>query len=156
MSVGGSIAVARVHLSALWILPAVVLAFASVCADMVAMLGHDPIGIWTILPAGPVHGHWLGVEVSSVALFMTAVALVRRKPLGFVLAMTAMIAAMVVHGLFLHHPIAATIAGLLTVVLFATRDRYGVASDAHAARLAFALAGAAWALVVGTWVIAIA
>jgi len=145
----------RTRLSAVWILPAVVLAFASVCADMVAMLGHDPIGIWTILPAGPVHGHWLGVEVSSVALFMTAVALIRRKPLGFVLAMTAMIAAIVVHGLFLRHPIAATVAAALAILLFATRERYGVASDAHGARLAIVLVTIAWVVVVGAWVVAV-
>jgi lysylphosphatidylglycerol synthetase-like protein (DUF2156 family) len=145
----------RVRLSAVWILPAVVLAFASACADLVAMLGHDPIGIWTVLPAGPVHGHWLGVEVSSVALFMTAVALIRRKPLGFVLATIAMIAAIVVHGLFLRHPIAATVAAALAIVLFATRERYGVASDAHGARLAIVLVTIAWGVVVGAWVVAL-
>ena len=148
-------AIARLRPS-VWVLPAVVLAFASLCADMVAMLGRDPLGIWAIIPAGPVHGHWIGVEISSVALFMTAVALIRRKPLGFVLATIAMVAAVVVHGLFLHHPIAATIAGLLLVVLFFTRDRYGVATDAHAARIALGLTVAACALVVGAWLIAIA
>ena len=148
-------AIARLRPS-LWILPALVLAFASLCADMVAMLGRDPLGIWAIIPAGPVHGHWIGVEISSVALFMTAVALIRRKPLGFVLATIAMVAAVVVHGLFLHHPIAATIAGLLLVVLFFTRDRYGVATDAHAARIALGLTVAACALVFGAWLIAIA
>jgi len=155
MSATRSIDVARSRLSALWILPAVVLAFASVCADMVAMLGHDPIGIWTLLPAGPVHGHWLGIEVSSVALFMTAVALIRRKPLGFVLAMIAMVAAIVVHGLFLHHPIAASVAAVLAIVLFVTRERYGVASDAHGARLAIILATIAWTMVAGAWIVAL-
>ncbi len=147
-------AIARLR-SALWILPAVAFALASLSADMVAMLGRDPIGIWSVLPAGPVHGHWLGIEISSVALFMTAIAMIRRKPLGFVLAMIALIAAIVVHGLFLHHPVAATVAALLAAVLFVTRDRYGVASDVHGARFAIGLAGAAWALVTGAWVIAI-
>lgn len=153
MNAVGRLSVLRRSLGSIWIVPALVLAFASVCADMVAMVGRDPIGIWTVLPAGPVHGHWLGVEVSSVALFMTAVALIRRKPLGFVLAMVAMIAAIVVHGLFLHHPIAATVAVALAVVLFVTRDRYGVASDAHGARLAIALAAVAWIVVIGAWIV---
>jgi phosphatidylglycerol lysyltransferase len=143
----------RDPLGSIWILPALVLAFASVCADMVAMLGRDPIGIWTLLPAGPVHGHWLGVEVSSFALFMTAVALIRRKPLGFVLAMIAMIAAVVVHGVFLHHPVAASVAAALAIVLFTTRDRYGVASDAHGARIAVILAALAGIVVLGAWIL---
>ena len=143
----------RERMDSIWIVPALVLAFASVCADMVAMLGHDPIGVWTLLPAGPVHGHWLGVEVSSFALFMTAVALIRRKPLGFVLAMIAMVAAVVVHGVFLHHPIAASVAAALAIVLFATRDRYGVASDAHGAWIAVVLASLAWIVVLGAWIL---
>lgn len=145
----------RAALGSIWIVPALVLAVASICADMVAAVGHDPIGIWAVLPAGPVHGHWLGVEISSVALFMTAVALVRRKPLGLVLAMIAMVAAIVVHGLFLHHPIAATVATALAVVLFATRDRYGVASDARGARLAVLFAAVAWVVVIVAWFVAL-
>src|SRR6476660_4539032 len=86
---------------------------------------------------------------------MTAVALIRRKPLGFVLAMVAMVAAIVVHGLFLHHPIAATVAAALAIVLFATRERYGVASDAHGARLAIILATTAWVVVAGAWIVAL-
>jgi len=143
----------RDRMGSIWILPALVLAFASVCADMVAMFGHDPIGVWALLPAGPVHGHWLGVEVSSFALFMTAVALIRRKPLGFVFAMVAMVAAVVVHGVFLHHPVAASVAAALAIVLFATRHRYGVASDAHGARIAAVLAALAWIVVLGAWVL---
>src|SRR6185436_2259780 len=42
----------RDRMGSIWILPALVLAFASVCADMVAMFGHDPIGVWALLPAG--------------------------------------------------------------------------------------------------------
>lgn len=145
----------RERLGTVWLAPAIVLAFASVCADLVAMLGRDPIGIWNVLPAGPVHGHWLGVEISSVALFMTAVALIRRKPLGFVLAMIVMVAAIVVHGLFLHHPIAATVAAALAVVLFATRDRYGVASDAHAGPIAVLFAAVALVVVVAAWFVAL-
>ena len=119
--------------------PIVVLVLCSVSSDMVAMFGRDPIGIWRLLPAGPVSGDVLSAEVSSTAFLLIATALARRKRVGFWMALAAMTTALVVQGATLGHPIAAGLAILVATILVATRDRYRVGTGRRAARLAIGL-----------------
>ena len=63
--------------------PAIVLILCSASADLVAVVGGDPLGIWQVLPAGPVAGDWLSAELSSVAFLLIGIALLRRKRAGF-------------------------------------------------------------------------
>ncbi|HYL40439.1 MAG TPA: hypothetical protein VET90_03955, partial [Candidatus Binatus sp.] len=70
---------ARFLSAALTSLPALVFLVASTSADLVAATGHDPIGIWQVLPAGPVAGSWINAEVSSTALLLIAISLARAK-----------------------------------------------------------------------------
>jgi hypothetical protein len=121
------------------LLPATAFLIASVSADLVAVVGHDPIGIWTILPAGPVAGGWLNAELSSTALLMVAIVLYRAKQAGFWLALASLSGAFVVQGVLRHHPIAAALALVAAVILVATRDRYDVQAGRNEVRIALCL-----------------
>jgi len=121
--------------------PAGVLLLCSFAADEVAVAGRDRLGIWGLLPAGPVGGNWLTAELSSVALFLLAIALARAKRVGFWLALAAMGGAVVVQGIQLHHPVAAAAAVAVGLLLIATRSRYDVATPDRETLVAGALVG---------------
>jgi phosphatidylglycerol lysyltransferase len=110
------------------LVPAAVLLVCSVSSDMVALTGGDPIGIWGVLPAGPVAGDWVNAEVSSTAFLLVAIALFRAKRLGFWMALAMITAGLVVQGATLDHP-ASMVAGVVVgAILVATRSRYRVGS----------------------------
>lgn len=126
-------------LDAVALVPAVVLAVSAFSADLVAITGHDVFGVWAFLPVGPVSGDWFPVEVSSTGLLLLAIALVRRKPLGFWLALAAMAGALAVRVPWSNQPVAAAAAMAMALILIATRGRYRVASGARAMHLAVGL-----------------
>ncbi len=119
--------------------PAAALVLCSVSSDMVAMLGGDPLGIWRLLPAGPVAGDWVSAEVSSTAFLLVGISLARGKRLGFWMALAMMAGALVVQGASLDHPVSAGTALAIAVILVATRGRYNVGTSRREARLAGAL-----------------
>jgi lysylphosphatidylglycerol synthetase-like protein (DUF2156 family) len=121
------------------LLPATAFLVAAVSADLVAVFGHDPIGIWSILPAGPVAGGWLNAELSSTALLMIAILLYRAKKAGFWLALASLAGAFIVQGLLHHHPAAAALAMLAAGILAATRERYDVQAGRTELRIAVSL-----------------
>lgn len=135
------------------LLPATAFLVASVSADLVAVVGHDPIGIWSILPAGPVAGGWLNVELSSTALLMLAIVLYRAKQAGFWLALASLSGAFVVQGLLHHHPIAAGLALVAGGILVATRERYDVQAGRTEVRIALCLLGLGAIAAVGATVV---
>lgn len=133
------------------LLPAGVLVACSFAADEVAIAGRDPFGVWSLLPAGPVAGSWIAAELSSVALFLLAVALARGKRIGFWLALAAMLGAVVIQGVQLHHPIAAATAVGLAILLLGTRGRYDVETGGRDGVLAAGLVlTAGTAVAIGT------
>jgi phosphatidylglycerol lysyltransferase len=106
--------------------PAILLILCSVSADLVAMFGGDPLGLWQILPAGPVTGDWLSDELSSTAFLLIGLALLRRKRAGFWLGLSIAAGALLVQGVDLDHPVSAVTAAALAAILLATRHRYDV------------------------------
>ena len=129
------------------LVPALVLVLCSVSADEVAITGGDPLGMWRILPAGPVAGDWVSAEVSSIALFLLAIAVARGKRLGFWLGLLAMAGAVVVQGGRLGHPIAAVAAVGVAGLLVLTRRRYDVATSQRETVLVIGLLAAGGLLV---------
>ena len=129
--------------------PAIVLILCSVSADLVAVFGGDPLGIWQVLPAGPVAGDWLSAELSSVAFLLIGIALLRRKRAGFWLGLAVAGGALVVQGASLDHPVSGVAAGVLAVALLATRDEYDVGTSRRVAILASGLVVACGILVAG-------
>jgi phosphatidylglycerol lysyltransferase len=127
-SQGGPVPVGRLrrHLLATLIelVPALALLLCSVSSDMVAMLGGDPVGLWRVLPAGPVAGDWVGAEVSSTAFLLVGIALLRRKRNGYWMALAMVAGSLVVQGATLNHPGSVITALGVGVVLLATRGRY--------------------------------
>jgi phosphatidylglycerol lysyltransferase len=121
------------------LLPAVILLACSVSSDEVAITGGDPLGMWRILPGGPVAGDWIGAEVSSTAFLLVAIALARGKRSGFWLALAAMGGAVVVQGGQLGHPVAACLAVVVAVILLWSRGRYDVATSRREAVVATGL-----------------
>jgi len=119
--------------------PAIVLVLCSVSADLVAIFGGDPLGLWQILPAGPVTGDWVSAELSSTAFLLIAIALIRRKRAGFWLGLSVAGGALVVQGLSLDHPVSALTAAAMASILLATRHRYDVRTSHPVAVLAIAL-----------------
>jgi lysyl-tRNA synthetase class 2 len=128
--------------------PAAVLLLCSFAADEVAVAGRDRLGIWGLLPAGPVGGNWITAELSSFALFFVAIALARGKRIGFWLGLAAMAGAVIVQGLHFHHPLAAAAAVAVALILVATRSRYDVATPDRETVVAGGLVGIGGALVV--------
>lgn len=108
------------------LVPAIVFILCSVSADLVAIFGGDPLGIWQILPAGPVTGDWVGAELSSTAFLLIGLALFRRKRAGFWLGLSVACGALFVQGANLDHPVAALAAAAMGAILLATRQRYDV------------------------------
>jgi len=133
--------------------PAIVLILCSASADLVAVFGGDPLGIWQVLPAGPVAGDWLSAELSSVAFLLIGIALLRRKRAGFWLGLAVAGGALIVQGASLDHPVAALAAGLLAVVLLVTRDQYEVGTSRRMALLAAGLIAAGSLLAAGAAVL---
>ncbi len=129
--------------TAVALLPAAVLLLCSVSSDLVAALGGDPLGIWQVLPAGPVVGDWVGAEVSSTAFLLVAMALLRRKQAGFWMALSILAGGVVVQGLALGHPAAAATAVLTGAVLVLTRDRYQAGTGRRQTLLAAGLLASA-------------
>lgn len=125
------------------LLPAIALVLCSVSSDMVATLGGDPIGIWRVLPAGPVAGDWVGAEVSSTAFLLVGIALLRRKWIGYWMALAMAAGGLVVQGAALDHPLSAATAVLIAAILLTTRRRYRAATGRREALLAAALLGGA-------------
>jgi lysylphosphatidylglycerol synthetase-like protein (DUF2156 family) len=121
------------------ILPVAVLFVCSVASDEVAITGGDPLGLWRILPGGPVAGDWISAEVSSTAFLLVAIALARAKRSGLWLALAAMVGAIVVQGGEFGHPLAAGLALLVAITLVASRGRYDVATDRREALSALGL-----------------
>lgn len=119
--------------------PALVLLLCSVSSDMVAMLDGDPLGIWRILPAGPVAGDWVGAEVSSTGFLLVALALLRRKRFGYWMALAVVAGGVVVQGATLGHPVSAVIALAVGLILLITRGRYDAGTGRREALLAAAL-----------------
>ncbi len=132
----------------LGLVPALVLVICSFSADEVAITGGDPLGMWRILPAGPVGGDWLSAELSSTVLLLVAIAIARGKRLGFWLGLLAMAGAVVVQGGQLGHPIGAIAAVVVASLLIATRRRYHVTTSQRDTVLAAGLL-AGGGLVVG-------
>lgn len=128
--------------------PAAVLLLCSVSSDLVAMFGGDPLGIWKLLPAGPVAGDWVSAELSSTSFLLVGIALARRKRVGFWMALAMMAGALVVQGASLDHPVAAAGAVLVAAILVATRGRYQVGTSRRDARLAGGLVAAGTVLAV--------
>jgi hypothetical protein len=130
--------------------PAGLFVVASLSADLVAIAGHDPIGIWRVLPFGPVGGSWINAEVSSTTLFLVGITLARAKRIGLWLGLTVLGAGLVVQGLaFHHHPWAIAIAVVFGLILVLTRRRYVARTGSGEAALA------AFLLVVGAAAVAI-
>jgi len=129
-------------------LPALLFLVASVSADMVAMTGHDPFGIWQVLPAGPVSGSWIKAELSSTALLLVAIGLARAKRAAWLLALIVLAAAVFVQGALQNHPGAAVIAILTGAILVVTRGRYVVRTGPTELRLAGMLLGLAVVVIV--------
>jgi phosphatidylglycerol lysyltransferase len=123
----------------LGLVPAVVLVACSLSADEVAITGGDPLGLWRIMPAGPVGGDWVSAEVSSTALLLVAIAIARGKRLGFWLGLLAMAGAVVVQGGVLGHPVAAAAAVVVASLLVITHRRYDVGTRQRDAVLATGL-----------------
>lgn len=119
--------------------PAIVLMLCSVSADLVAVFGGDPLGLWQILPAGPVAGDWISAELSSTAFLLIGIALARRKRAGFWLGLSVTGGALVVQGLNLDHPVSAVMAAAIAAILLGTRRRYDVRTSQRVAVIATAL-----------------
>ncbi len=119
--------------------PALALLLCSVSSDMVAILGGDPIGLWRVLPAGPVVGDWMGAEVSSTAFLLVGIALLRRKQIGYWMALAMVAGSVVVQGATLGHPGAVITALGVGVILLATRGRYHAGTGRRETILAGAL-----------------
>lgn len=105
-------------------LPALALLLCSVSSDVVAILGGDPVGLWRVLPAGPVAGDWVGAEASSTAFLLVGIALLRRKRIGYWMALAMVAGSVVVQGVTLDHPASVITALGVGLALLATRDRY--------------------------------
>jgi phosphatidylglycerol lysyltransferase len=118
-----------------------VLLLCSVSSDMVAITGGDPIGIWGVLPAGPVAGDWVNAEISSTAFLLVAIALLRAKRLGFWMALAMITGGLVVQGATLDHPASMVTGAVVGVILIATRSRYRVGSGRREAVVAAWLLG---------------
>ena len=131
------------------LIPAALVLLCSVASDMVAVLGSDPLGIWRLLPAGPVAGDWIGAEVSSTAFMLVGIALLRRKRVGYWMALAMVAGGLVVQGAALDHPISVITALVVAVVLVATRDRYHAGTGRRELALAIALLGTALVLAAG-------
>ncbi len=129
------------------LVPAAAFILCSVSADLVAIFGGDPLGVWQVLPAGPVAGDWVSAELSSTALLLVGIALARRKRAGFWLGLTAMAGAVVVQGASLDRPVAAAAATLVAAILIATRNRYDVGTSRRDGLLSMAFLGAGACLV---------
>ena len=125
--------------SLIGLVPAVVLVVCSVSADEVAITGGDPLGMWRILPAGPVSGDWVSAEISSTALLLLAIALARGKRLGFWLGLLAMGGAVVGQGGQVDPPVAAAAAVGVAILLVLTHRRYDVATSRRESAIAIGL-----------------
>lgn len=121
------------------LIPAAVFVLCSVSADLVAMFGGDPLGVWQVLPAGPVAGDWASAELASTAFLLVGIALARRKRAGFWLGLAAMAGALVVQGASLDRPVAAAAAVLVAAILLGTRGRYDVGTSRRDGMLAAGL-----------------
>ena len=119
--------------------PAIVLLLCSGSADLVALFGGDPLGLWQILPAGPVTGDWMSAELSSTAFLLIGLALARRKKAGFWLGLSVAGGALFVQGVNLDHPISVVTATAMAVILLATRHRYDVRTSHRVAVIATVL-----------------
>ena len=108
-------------------------------ADLVAIFGGDPLGLWQILPAGPVAGDWISAELSSTAFLLIGIALARRKRAGFWLGLSVVAGALVVQGVNLDNPISAVTAAAMAAILLGTRQRYDVRTSRRVALIATAL-----------------
>ena len=131
------------------LVPAVLVLLCSVASDMVALLGADPLGVWRLLPAGPVAGDWIGAEVSSTAFLLVGIALLRRKRAGYWMALAMAAGGLIVQGATLDHPISVATAAAVGVVLVATRERYDAGTGRRELVLAIALLGVALVLAAG-------
>jgi phosphatidylglycerol lysyltransferase len=130
------------------LMPALALILCSVSSDMVAMLGGDPVGLWRVLPAGPVVGDWLGAEVSSTAFLLVGIALLRRKRIGFWMALAMVAGGLVVQGATLDHPVSVVTALGVGLILLLTRGRYHAGTGRRETVLAGALLAGGVALAV--------
>ncbi len=131
------------------LVPAALVLLCSVASDMVALLGGDPLGIWRLLPAGPVTGDWVSAEVSSTAFLLVGIALIRRKRVGYWMALAMVAGGLIVQGITLDHPVSAVAAAAVAVVLVATRNRYDAGTGRRELVLAIALLGTALVLAAG-------
>ena len=131
------------------LIPAALVLLCSVASDMVAVLGGDPIGLWRVLPAGPVAGDWVGAEVSSTAFMLVGIALLRRKRAGYWMALAMVAGGLIVQGAALDHPVSVITALVVAAVLVATRDRYDAGTGRHELALAVGLLGTALVLAAG-------
>ena len=131
------------------LIPAALVLLCSVASDMVAVFGGDPLGIWRLLPAGPVSGDWLSAEVSSTAFLLVGIALLRRKRVGYWMALAMAAGGLIVQGAALDHPVSVIAAVAVAVVLIATRDRYHAGTGRRELALAIALLGTALVLAAG-------
>ena len=123
--------------------PAALFGVASLSADLVAIVGHDPIGIWRLLPFGPVGGSWVNAEVSSTALFVVGIGLARAKRIGWWLAVVLLVAGTIAQGVAFHHHGLAIIVGVTGVAtLVVTRRRYVARTGSMETSLAVMLLGA--------------
>ena len=121
------------------LVPAAVFVLCSLSADLVATFGGDPLGVWQVLPAGPVTGDWASAELSSTAFLLVGIALARRKRAGFWLGMAAMAGALIVQGVSLDRPVAAGAAAIVAAILLLTRGRYDVGTSRRDGMLAAGL-----------------
>lgn len=109
-------------------LPAVMFLASSLAADLVALTGHDPIGILPDLPIGPLGDGWLNAELSGTASFLVALALLRSKRVGLWLALGALAGGFLVQGPISGHPVGAAAAAISGGILVLARDRYTIRS----------------------------
>ncbi|HYK95641.1 MAG TPA: DUF2156 domain-containing protein [Candidatus Dormibacteraeota bacterium] len=133
------------------ILPAATILANSVAADVVAVAGRDPIGIWSVAPVGPIGGTWVDIELASTTLFLVGLALLRSKRIGYWLALGALLAGAVQQAIA-GHPIAVLFAAIASATLAFTRARYTV--RAGAVPVVVAMLGAGTAAAAVAWVAA--
>ncbi len=135
--------------TAVALVPALALLLCSVSSDMVAILGGDPAGVWRVLPAGPVTGDWIAAEVSSTAFLLVGIALLRRKRIGYWMALAMVAGGLLVQGATLNHPASVASAVVVGMILLATRGRYHAGTGARETVLAAVLLGGGVALAAG-------
>jgi len=106
--------------------PALVFILGSVAADMLAATGHDPIGIWQVLPFPMPAGSWPAIEASSTAFFLIGLGLARAKAATWWVGLVVVVLGAVSQAGSVGHGAGSIVAVAFVGFLLATRSRYDV------------------------------